>query len=123
MHVPQADVRIEYCGLRPGEKLDEELFFEVERRDATPNPLVIRVHRPARPMNEVRSWLAELKSAVNTDPNTAVQILMGIVSSDCGHLTPAEAPVARVSNQLPARPVSFLTLAAMAHGQTIERPS
>ena len=123
MHVPQADVRIEYCGLRPGEKLDEELFFEDERRDATPNPLVIRVHRPARPMNEVRSWLAELKSAVNTDPNTAVQILMGIVSSDCGHLTPAEAPVARVSNQLPVRPVSFLTSAAMAQGQTIERPS
>jgi FlaA1/EpsC-like NDP-sugar epimerase len=86
MNVPHANVQIDYCGLRPGEKLDEELFFEDERRDATTNPLVIRVHRPAKPLNEVRSWLAELKSAVNTDPNTAAQILMGIVSSDCGHV-------------------------------------
>ena len=96
MHVPHADVQVEYCGLRPGEKLDEELFFEDERRDATPNPLVIRVHRPARPLNEVRSWLAELKSAVNTDPDTAAQILMGIVSSDCGHLAP-------IGGRMPAR--------------------
>jgi FlaA1/EpsC-like NDP-sugar epimerase len=123
MRVPQDKVQIEYCGLRPGEKLDEELFFEDERRDATPNPLVISVHRPARPINEVRSWLAELKSAVNTDPNTAAQILMDIVSSDCGHLNPVNPPPICVPRSGPTRPISFFTLATMADRQTADRPA
>jgi len=93
MHVPQEEVEINFCGLRPGEKLDEELFFEDERRDATPNPLVIHVHRPARSLDDVRAWLAELKSAVASDPETAAHALMGIVSSDCGDLVPVESPL------------------------------
>jgi FlaA1/EpsC-like NDP-sugar epimerase len=94
MHVPQEELEINFCGLRPGEKLDEELFFEDERRDATPNPLVIHVHRPARSLDDVRSWLADLKSAVATDPESAAQTLMGIVSSDCGELVPVDASLA-----------------------------
>jgi FlaA1/EpsC-like NDP-sugar epimerase len=87
MNVPSNRVRIEYCGLRPGEKLDEELFFEDESRLVTDNPLVTRVCRATRPLNEVRSWLAELKHACGTDPHAASQTLMGIVSSDCRSLS------------------------------------
>jgi FlaA1/EpsC-like NDP-sugar epimerase len=83
MNVPQEEVVINFCGLRPGEKLDEELFFEDERRDATPNPLVIHVHRPARSIDDVRSWLADLKNAAASDPEAAAQALMDIVGSDC----------------------------------------
>ena len=99
MHVPQDELEINFCGLRPGEKLDEELFFEDERRNATPNPLVIHVHRPARSLDEVRAWLADLKNGVASDPETAAHALMGIVSSDCGELVPVEAPV--TSSRLP----------------------
>jgi FlaA1/EpsC-like NDP-sugar epimerase len=88
MNIPGERVRIEYSGLRPGEKLEEELFFEDEDRRGTDNPLVTRVSRPARPLNEVRSWLAELKHASGTDPQTTFQALMDIVSSDCGGLVP-----------------------------------
>lgn len=35
---PQKDIRIEYVGLRPGEKLTEELFLEDERPIATEHP-------------------------------------------------------------------------------------
>jgi FlaA1/EpsC-like NDP-sugar epimerase len=91
MNVPQEEVEISFCGLRPGEKLDEELFFEDERREPTPNPLVIRAHRPARSLDDVRSWLAELKSAAASDPETAAHTLMSIVSSDCGEIVPVEA--------------------------------
>jgi FlaA1/EpsC-like NDP-sugar epimerase len=91
MNVPQEEVEISFCGLRPGEKLDEELFFEDERRESTPNPLVIRAHRPARTLDDVRSWLAELKSAAASDPETASHTLMSIVSSDCGEIVPVEA--------------------------------
>ena len=86
MNIPQENVDLNFCGLRPGEKLDEELFFEDERRDQTPNPLVIHVHRPARPLDAVRSWIIDLKNAVASDPDTAAHTLMDIVSSDCNEV-------------------------------------
>jgi len=101
MSVPQDEVRINFCGLRAGEKLDEELFFEDEQREATPNPLVIRVQRPARPINEVRHWLAELKNVVASDASTAAQTLMGIVSSDSGEMSPPAARSAEAADQGP----------------------
>ncbi len=91
MNVPQEKVKITFCGLRPGEKLDEEIFFEDEWREATPNPLVIRAHRPARSLDDVRNWLAELKSAVASDPESAAHTLMSIVSRDCGEIVPVAA--------------------------------
>jgi FlaA1/EpsC-like NDP-sugar epimerase len=90
MHIPPEQVRIQYCGLRPGEKLDEELFFEDERQESTSHPLVIRALRAARPLDEVRQWLGELKSAVGGQPETAGQTLMEIVTTDCGGLVPIE---------------------------------
>ena len=87
MNVPRSGVNIDYCGLRPGEKLDEELFFEDEGRKVTDNPLVTRVCRPSRPLNDVRSWLAELKHAVGTDAHLTAHTLMRIVSNDCGLIT------------------------------------
>lgn len=84
MNVPLAEVRIEYCGLRPGEKLDEELFFADEHREPTANELVIRATRATRPLSDVRSWLAELKSAVaGGDSAAAMRTLMDIVATDC----------------------------------------
>jgi FlaA1/EpsC-like NDP-sugar epimerase len=94
MGIPSDRVRIEYCGLRPGEKLDEELFFEDEDRRITGNPLVTRVCRPARPLNEVRSWLAELKEAAGTDPQATARSLTGIVASDCCGLSALGKPPA-----------------------------
>ena len=88
MNVPAERVAIRYCGLRPGEKLDEELFFEDERREATPNALVVRVERPARPIAEVRGWLDDLKDAIAVDADTAARVLMRIVTGDCSGQRP-----------------------------------
>lgn len=92
MNVPYHEVDIEFCGLRPGEKLDEELFFEDELHEATPNPLVIHVHRPARPLDTVRGWLAELKSVANGEPEVAAQTLIDITASDCRGIVAAALP-------------------------------
>lgn len=78
MHVPQDEVRIEYCGLRPGEKLDEELFFADEEQEATSSPFVIRARRPALPLAEVQGWLAELREAVANGPDAALAALIRI---------------------------------------------
>jgi FlaA1/EpsC-like NDP-sugar epimerase len=84
MQVPHDEIRIEYCGLRPGEKLDEELFFGDERRAPTANPLVTSVSRPPRRLADVRHWLGELKNAIaGGDPQAAAQSLMEIVAADC----------------------------------------
>ena len=80
MNIPQNEVRIEYCGLRPGEKLDEELFFADEAREPTASPLVIRAHRPARPLAEVQGWMAELREAVANGPDSAAAKLIQIGS-------------------------------------------
>jgi FlaA1/EpsC-like NDP-sugar epimerase len=85
MNVPQQQVRIEYCGLRPGEKLDEELFFADEHREPTANELVIRAARPTRSIGELRTWIAELKNAVASgDQAQAMRTLMDIVAGDSG---------------------------------------
>jgi FlaA1/EpsC-like NDP-sugar epimerase len=40
--IPPGDVEIVFTGLRPGEKLFEELFYDFERRLSTPAPKVLR---------------------------------------------------------------------------------
>jgi FlaA1/EpsC-like NDP-sugar epimerase len=82
MHIPRAEVTIDFCGLRPGETLDEGLFFEDEERQPTDNPLVTRVRRVPRRLDLVRSWLAELKEASGTDASRAASVLSSIVADD-----------------------------------------
>jgi FlaA1/EpsC-like NDP-sugar epimerase len=87
MNVPQSEVQINYCGLRPGEKLDEKLFFEDEHHAATSHALVTRANRPQRPLSMVRQWLGDLKNAVaGGDSHAAAQTLMELVAADCSDL-------------------------------------
>lgn len=80
MNIPDHDVRIEYCGLRPGEKLDEDLFFAEETQEPTTSPFVIRARRPAKPLAEVQAWLAELREALANGPEAAAAKLIHISS-------------------------------------------
>ena len=52
---------------------------------------MIHVNRPARPLDEVRSWLADLKHAAASDPDAAAHTLMDIVGSDCGEVVAEQA--------------------------------
>jgi FlaA1/EpsC-like NDP-sugar epimerase len=58
----EADIRIEYTGLRPGEKLFEEPLADAEKTLPTPHPKlrIARVRAPENPalLEEVLAWLA-----------------------------------------------------------------
>ena len=49
------DIDINYTGLRPGEKLSEDMFSMNEDRRATANPLVSSVDVPTLSVDEVQS--------------------------------------------------------------------
>jgi FlaA1/EpsC-like NDP-sugar epimerase len=49
------DIDINYTGLRPGEKISEDLFSMHEDRRATTNPLVSSVDVPTLGVGEVQS--------------------------------------------------------------------
>src|SRR5258708_30587481 len=49
---PEIDIPIVYTGVRPGEKLHEELAFAEEGREQTEHPLVNRLRMPAAGMSD-----------------------------------------------------------------------
>lgn len=99
MQIPQDEVDVRYCGLRPGEKLDEELFFSDELQSRTTSPLVVQVSRPARPLAEVRHWITDLLVAIEKGPAEAGRVLLDIAERDC----PAAGRHEVVGRERPAR--------------------
>ena len=89
MHIPQEQVEIEYCGLRPGEKIDEDLFYADERREPTASPLISRAVRPARSPAEIRRWLDGLREAIAKGPQEAARKLMQVVTNDSADSGPS----------------------------------
>ena len=63
----EADIRIEYTGLRPGEKLYEEPLADAEKTLPTPHPKLriaqVRAPENARLLEEVLTWLAQPEGA------------------------------------------------------------
>jgi len=77
---PDVDVQIEYTGLRPGEKLYEELWTESESPVPTDNPGVQRT-ASARPLpDDLQDRIDRLLVAAHkNDRETSWEILLGVV--------------------------------------------
>lgn len=76
--IPHEDIAIEYIGLRPGEKLYEELFYESEDLTPTTHPKIRIARRGAIPEPEALAHnLARLQTGVGTCDEETMRAALG----------------------------------------------
>ena len=78
--VPGEDIEVEYVGLRPGEKLYEELFYDDEEKETTRNSKVFRAKHAAADWRLVKQVVDRLEQArTNMDDHEIKRILAELV--------------------------------------------
>jgi FlaA1/EpsC-like NDP-sugar epimerase len=98
------DIEIVYTGLRPGEKLHEELYFTDEQRLPTPHPkLFVAYHRPFE-LAEVRRTVEELATLLDGPSELLRERLAQLVPEYHPPTQPENVrPNAADTSELPAR--------------------
>ncbi len=76
---PDVDIKIEYSGLRDGEKLYEELLLSGEGLGKTPNNLIYIGHPTKKDDSLFKKEMAELKEAFYADPQILRELMQRIV--------------------------------------------
>ncbi|WP_407291280.1 polysaccharide biosynthesis protein [Stutzerimonas zhaodongensis] len=77
---PHGDIEIEFTGLRPGEKLYEELLIG-DNVSATEHPMIMRADEEHFPWDVLREVLAKLLNAIEQDDYPQVRVLLREVVS------------------------------------------
>lgn len=74
----QEDIDIVFTGLRPGEKLYEELFYEHERRAERVHEKIFRGQSPTVPYALISAQIAQLRAALDRPSRDVHDLLMGM---------------------------------------------
>ena len=92
---PGKDIEIQYVGLRPGEKLYEELFYGSEEKEQTRNDKVFRAKHAPIDWNKVKQAVSHLEQALaDADDDRIKRILAEFVPHDSDEEPPEFARVA-----------------------------
>jgi FlaA1/EpsC-like NDP-sugar epimerase len=75
---PDIDIEIKITGLRPGEKLFEELRHNDESHEPTDHPRIFKLRSEPGPEN-AETWLAELRAAAAGTPQASKQAMKRLV--------------------------------------------
>ena len=73
---PGEDIEIQYVGLRPGEKLYEELFYDDESKDRTGNDKVFRARHVPADWRKVKQVIARLEQSLVTVEDHEIKRLL-----------------------------------------------
>jgi FlaA1/EpsC-like NDP-sugar epimerase len=73
---PDGDIEISTVGARPGEKLQEELFYNMADAEATPQAKILRAKRIAAHASDVELALAGLAEALKCEDEAEVRRLL-----------------------------------------------
>jgi FlaA1/EpsC-like NDP-sugar epimerase len=77
--IPYRDIDIKEIGLRPGEKLYEELLIKTEDLDKTENKLIFIERDEPLSRSEVEEKLSRLREVVDADPETVRRVMMELI--------------------------------------------
>jgi FlaA1/EpsC-like NDP-sugar epimerase len=81
--VPEEDIDIEVIGLRPGEKLYEELFYEFEKEVATEHKKIRRATHPEMDFQLLNKKITELEEISNSfDTELTRRLMREIIDMD-----------------------------------------
>jgi FlaA1/EpsC-like NDP-sugar epimerase len=70
---PGEDIEIEYVGCRPGERLDEKLWWDHEEPRPTPFDRILMVEKTRGAEKDIRSVMEKLRPVCRLDPGKAEQ--------------------------------------------------
>ncbi len=102
---PEDEVEIVFTGLRPGEKLFEELYDAKEMRLRTPHPKIFRAQNHPCDPNRLITQLEGLAAVVNSPAEDVIDALKGIVPGYRGRQPGKEPSPAKLAGLAVADPV------------------
>ena len=73
---PGKDIEIQYVGLRPGEKLYEELFYDDEAKETTAHNKVFRARHASADRRRVRQLVARLEQSLDTADERDIKLML-----------------------------------------------
>ncbi len=92
------DIEIQYIGLRPGEKMYEELYNDGENYTATPHPKITVADCHDVQLGEVRRQLIQLATGADGDSTLLLATLKSLVPQFQREIeSPAEQPLAKAA--------------------------
>jgi FlaA1/EpsC-like NDP-sugar epimerase len=80
--VPGVDVQIEFTGMRPGEKLFEELGFDAERMSKTAHPKIFIGRLAPMPLGAIEGSLSHLREFTSSTSAKAVRDALRVVVTE-----------------------------------------